>query len=284
VSDDFLVNPASAAAGAGRAISSKSAMGDTAVYVYCIVRAATRPASRRAPAGVPGATAAEIVPLGRRLWLTAASVPLDTYGPGQLETRLRDMAWVGEVAVGHESVVEYFTRLKGATVVPAKLFTMFSTIERAIADTRARQRDIADSARRIAGCEEWGVRVVRDASSARQTRTAIEPASGAAFLAAKKRARDERIEAARAGADAAIAAFDSLAGIARDARTREDAPESAAPPPLLDAAFLVPVARRARFRTAAKRAARRCAGAGASMTLTGPWPAYNFINPSREQR
>jgi hypothetical protein len=254
-------------------------MSDTAVYVYGVVRAASRPSTRRVPAGVPAATAPEAIPLGQRLWLIGANVPLEMYGPGRLEERLRDMAWVGEVAVAHEAVVEHFTRAKGATVIPAKLFTMFSTRDRAIADTRTRQREIADAARRIAGCEEWGVRVVRKAASAAGPAAATKPASGAAFLAAKKRARDQKIESAHAVADAAAAAFDSLAGIARDATTRPESPDGAAPP-LLDAAFLVPIARRAKFQTAAKRAAHDCAAAGASLTLTGPWPAYNFITPA----
>jgi hypothetical protein len=46
---------------------------------------------------------------------------------------------------------------------------------------------------------------------------------------------------------------------------------------LLDAAFLVPNARRARFKAAARKEAARCAAAGAQMMLTGPWPVYNFI-------
>lgn len=259
-------------------------MTDRAVYVYCIVRAASRPSTRRVPSGVPGSTSPEPVRFGRNLWLIVASVPLDTYGPGRLETRLRDMAWVGEVAVAHEAVVEHFIRAKGVTVVPAKLFTMFSALDRAIADTRARQREIAEAARRIAGCEEWGVRVVRRTATAAKAAPSVVAASGAAFLAAKKRARDQKIESALAAVDAARAAFDALAGVAREARTREDVPESAASPPLLDAAFLVPSSRRARFKTAARRAARECTAAGASMTLTGPWPAYNFITLAGERR
>ena len=50
-------------------------------------------------------------------------------------------------------------------------------------------------------------------------------------------------------------------------------------PPLLDAAFLVPAARRTRFTNAARREAEACARAGAQLTISGPWPAYNFIQP-----
>jgi hypothetical protein len=55
-------------------------------------------------------------------------------------------------------------------------------------------------------------------------------------------------------------------------------------PPLLDAAFLVPTGKRARFQAAARRLAQACARAGADLTLTGPWPAYNFVQHAGEAR
>lgn len=258
-------------------------MGNTVVYVYCIIKSTARPSTRRVPKGLPGGTAPSVATLGGGLWLIAADVPLDTYGPGRLDAALRDMEWVGAVAMAHEAVVEHFSRATGATVIPAKLFTMFSTLDRAVADTRARRRGIAAAARRIAGCEEWGVRVVRERAGAPGRSPVQGPATGAAFLAAKKRARDDKIESARAAAAAALAAFDTLSRVARDSRRRDDEPGAAVSPPLLDAAFLVPTARLARFKAAARRAARECGGAGASMTLTGPWPAYNFIQAPGER-
>lgn len=259
-------------------------MPDTAVYVYCILKSARRPATRRVPAGLPGATAPTPAPLGGGLWLIVADVPLARYGPGPLNAALRDMDWVGQVALAHEAVVEHFTALEGAAVIPAKLFTMFSSLDRAITDTRSRRADIADAVERVAGCEEWGVRVVRAPLDTRAAKGTTRAASGAAFLAAKKRARDEKIEAAAEAAGAAQAAYDALSAHARETRRRDDVPDNATAPPLLDAAFLVPVVRRTRFKSAAKRAAERCGKSGAHMTLSGPWPAYNFIQAVRGRR
>jgi hypothetical protein len=45
----------------------------------------------------------------------------------------------------------------------------------------------------------------------------------------------------------------------------------------------VPATRRARFRSLARRLAAGSAKAGAQMTLTGPWPAYNFVQPGPRQ-
>ncbi len=247
----------------------------TATYLYCVVRAARKPASTGVPSGVPDATRPEIIAVSPSLWLVAASVPLDVYGSVPLEALLGDLESVGPIAVAHEAVVEHFALRRELTVIPMKLFTMFSTPARAIADIAARRRSIESAMKRIQGAEEWGVRVSRTAPLARSAARAAT--SGASFLAAKKQARDDVRKATLAAAEAAVVAFDRLAVIARDARRREDPPAGGATPPLLDAAFLVASKDRDTFTDAARREAAACAGAGAQMTLTGPWPAYNFV-------
>jgi hypothetical protein len=255
----------------------------TAVYLYCVVKSAKRPSTARAPRGLPGASAPAAIDLGRSLWLIVADVPLDTYGPGQLDAALGDLPWVADIAVAHEAVVERFARSAGATVVPMKLFTMFSSLDRAVRDIAARRDEMTAIVMRIAGCEEWGVRVTRAAGKTRRRPAAATARSGAAFLAAKKRARDDAREAARTAADAAAGAYTALAAVSRDARRRDDVPARATTPPLLDAAFLVSTGRRTRFKSAARRAAAGCAEAGAQMMLSGPWPAYHFIQAPQER-
>lgn len=246
-----------------------------ATYLYCVVRRATTPPMGRIPSGLPGATRPAVVAAGRSLWLIVSEVPLDLYGPERLETALRDFDWVAKVAVAHEAVTEHFARLRNTAVIPMKLFTMFSTEERAAAAMRDRRTDIEAVVKRIAGCEEWGVRVTRD-KMVDTPRPVVEARSGTAFLAARKQIRDRARATAEKAAGAAATVFKELSPLARDARRRDDSPAGAVPP-LLDAAFLVPSSRREKFRVAARRAAKACAGAGAHMTLTGPWPAYNFI-------
>jgi len=249
-------------------------------YVYCIGRSRKRPSALRSPAGLPGATRPEIAGAGDGLWLVLAEVPLDTYGSEQLEARLQDLDWVGRVALAHEAVVEHFVSQPGLAVVPMKLFTMFSSHDRAIAEISRRRTRIEAAARRIAGAEEWGIRIMRSAADGRSAagRTATAGiVSGAAFLAAKKHARDAARSASVAAAESALEAYERLAALSRDVRRRNDTPASATTPPLLDAAFLVPADKRARFKAAAKREAARCAKAGAELILSGPWPAYNFV-------
>lgn len=249
----------------------------TATYLYCIVKSAGEPGMGRVPEGLPGAERPQALPVTSSLWLIVAAVPLAVYGPDHLDRHLADLDWVGRIALAHESVVEHFARRSGITVIPMKLFTMFSSPERALADIAKRKGPIAAAMRRIAGAEEWGIRIMRGGIAAAAPARAPRAASGAAFLAAKKQVRDDARRAKLAAAEVAADAFARLSSIARDARRRSDAPAAGAAPPLLDAAFLVPASGRTRFKAAAKREAGRCVEAGVQLTLSGPWPAYNFV-------
>jgi hypothetical protein len=250
----------------------------SAIYLYCVVKAARRPAVARAPEGLAGASRPEAHEAAKGLWLITADVPLAIYGPGTLEPRLQDLDWVATAAVAHEAVVEHFARGKAAAVIPAKLFTLFSSVDKAIADVAARRASIARVMKRIAGCEEWGIRVTRRAGT--DAPGAAAPSSsmtGAAFLVARKAARDASANARTASIASAEAAYHALSRHARDASARERRAEPGSNPPVLDAAFLVPLRARAKFKAEARRQAIACAAAGADLALTGPWPAYNFV-------
>lgn len=264
-------------------------MNESAVYVYCTVKAARAPSIVQAPVGIPQGSPPEAVDMSGSLWLIVSDVPLAAYGPDALEPKLRDLDWVARVAVAHESVVEHFASAQNGAVVPMKLFTMFSSRSRAIQDVGRRRRAIQATMRRIEGCEEWGVRITRAPAAASAataaTGTVSRPAkgAGAAFLTARKAARDAAQNARRAAAKAAASVFSKLSAVAKDARRRPVSEETGTNPPILEAAFLVPARTRARFSAEAERQASVCAAAGAQMTLSGPWPAYNFVAPEDER-
>jgi hypothetical protein len=248
----------------------------SAVYVYCVFRAARRPRLTGAPHGVPNATVPELQGVGRGTWLVTSAVPLDVYGPANLEPRLRDLDWVGRVAVAHEAVNEFFARASGTVVVPMTLFTMFSSVEKGLDDVRDRRTTIDRVMRRVAGCEEWGIRVTRRPAVAESDETS-RPKTGAGFLQARKAERDAAANVRSAAIAAADAAFDRLKRFSKDTRRRSRGPEAGTNPPVLEAAFLVRAAGRAKFKAEARRQAPILAKAGADMALTGPWPAYNFV-------
>ena len=68
-------------------------------------------------------------------------------------------------AIAHERVVEHVSRL--GTAVPMKLFTLFSSDARAVADLGRSRTRLRAVLRRIEGRQEWGVRVSVDEATAR---------------------------------------------------------------------------------------------------------------------
>ena len=218
-----------------------------------------------------------------RHWLVVSSVPARQYDEAALERGLHRLDWVGPRALAHEAVVEHF--LSSPAVLPMQLFTLFTNDDRAIEHVARDRRRIARILTRIDGRVEWGLRLTLSrpvqGSDPRTTRhRGLTPsgASGAQYLARKRELRDApRAELQRARADAQRA-YRAIRRTAAAARRRTEV-EQAAPGSrvVLDAAFLVPAGERRAFEAAVRRQTRPLQRAGMAVSLTGPWPAYNFI-------
>lgn len=255
-----------------------------ATYVYCLVRSPAAPSLAETPEGMPGTAALRLIPVDDGLWLAAADAPLSSYGSEEIERRLSDIDWVSERALAHERVVEHFAAL--GTVLPMKLFTLFHGDERAAAQIRERREEIGRVLDRIAGRVEWGVRVhFREDEARRQALTAVQaapdpntprPASGTSFLQRKKAEKESARDLAGRARVEVERAYEELARHATEARRREPAPGEAGARLLLDAAFLVPSGDGEAFEAEVRRQADRL-GPFCDVTLTGPWPPYNFL-------
>jgi hypothetical protein len=255
-------------------------MSAKATYVYCAVQAYRKPSLGRAPSGPPGLGKLRLLDGGRGLWLVVADAPLPRYGEASIQHGLHDLKWLSRCAVAHEAVVEYCLRARA--VVPMKLFTIFESDVRALAEIGRKRRQLDRSLRRVAGRREWGVRIraVPGSGVVRPARPVRTVTTGASYLAAKKEARDATRELAVRGQSRVNRAFAALAALAVDAERH--------PPPaggeqktrlLLDAAFLVGTRGIARFRAVTRRLARELGRDGYGVEVTGPWPPYNFIEP-----
>ena len=250
---------------------------DTATYVYCLVGGDRPPSGGDVPQGLSEMQPARLLEIEPRLFAVVADAPLERYSAEAIAEGLADIDWVSARAVEHEAVVEYF--LTAGTVVPMKLFTLFSSDDRALADLRGRSAAIRDVLRTIERRREWGVRVLRGRrpSPAVGAADATAPTSGTAFLVRKKRERDELREAATRARERGDAVFAELLAFADDARRREPAAGEPTSKVVLDAAFLVAESETAGFREALERARAALAREGLEVALTGPWPAYHFV-------
>jgi hypothetical protein len=250
------------------------------VYVYCLVATPARRAPGRLPAGLPETAAPRALELDAGLWLVVGDAPRAHYATGAIARRLRDLDWVAACAAAHEAVVEHAGR--AGTVVPLKLFTLFDSEARARAHILGLRPALARALERIAGCEEWSIRVRLHVGRLQQARRratgrAAPPASGAAFLRHKLQERETAHRLTRLGRRDVEAAFERLADAAADVRRRPPAAVDGVRL-VLDAAFLVARGRLARFKALARAAGRRLRGSGYELTLSGPWPAYHFVD------
>jgi len=183
--------------------------------------------------------------------------------------------------VAHERVIEHVAKL--GTTVPMKLFTLFSSDARAVAELGRSQARLRGVQQRIEGRREWGVRVSVDEERARSrardraAQAAEGLSDGARFLTRKSQEQREVRGILDAGRAAADEVFEALAPHADEHRRRAPAEATAGRRLLLDAAFLVREAKTAAFHDTVRRQSERLAASGYRVVLTGPWPAYNFV-------
>lgn len=253
-----------------------------ATYLYCLVQRRTPPSLRGVPPGLPHLGRPRLLDAGGSLWLVAADAPLSRYGAVPIERGLGDLDWVSACAVAHERVVEHFA--SAGKTLPMKLFTLFRTDGRAIHHVAQRRGKILRVLERVGGRLEWGLRVrldpVRALRRARapRIREGVRLGTGARFLAGKQRERDAARHLATEARAQAGRIFRQVARQAEDARRRPLPADQTGAPVLLDAAFLLPPKRAPRFRRFVKGMAARFAPKGYDVTLTGPWPPYNFLS------
>ena len=257
-----------------------------ATYLYCLVRDGSEPSLAGVPTGLPGCAPPRALALDDGLWLVAATAPLSEYGTEAIQDHLSDLSWVSDRALAHEAVIEHFAG--SPAVLPFKLFTLFASDERALAHVRDSRERIDPALDRVAGCVEWGVRIRLDDVRAREVlaeearRGSSPQPSGTAFLLRKKQEQDaSRDLAGRLRAEMDETFAELAAGARATVRREPAAPPETGGRLLLDAAFLVPARDGAELEARVERCAARLAPRGCEVTLTGPWPPYNFVEETR---
>lgn len=251
-------------------------MSATLSYVFCLVRSARRPTLRGTTDGMPGGGGLRAIEVGEGLWAIVESVPGAEYGEAALERGLQKIDWVGPRAIAHERVIESF--LSAAALLPMQLFTLFTSDDRVVEHVRSDRARIGRILKRIEKKVEWGVRLTWNEQAAFEKASSRPVRTGTEFLARKRDVLDvsrKRLAEARTAANRVYKAIDRQAA----ASQRRTSLERATPGSrlLLDAAFLVPVAKSGAFKTAVREQTRALRGTGIETSVTGPWPAYNFI-------
>lgn len=234
-------------------------------YVYAVLPpAATVPGV----AGVAGDLVTALA--GPGFALAVGGVPADDFRAGRLEERLEDPDLATKLAVEHFRVVsELFA---AGPVLPARMCTLFSSPERALAGFAAAAAGLGAALDLVTGCAQWSVRVSVPRQSARCGGGA---ASGTDYLARVAAARRQAIDSDAEAETAAAQVLDALAQYAVDQRPAAAAGTGRGRKVVAGADLLVRADRAESFLAAATAGA----SSGVTIDVRGPWPPYSFVPP-----
>lgn len=252
------------------------------VYLYGFVPADTSPPGHLT--GINGSTV-EIIVVGS-IRAVVGHVPASIYDPAQVAARLEDLSWVAEQGGAHETVVAWF--VDHAQILPAPLFTMYSSPAALTESVSARSAEVAAELARLRNKREWDVKVSLNEREAERHAAELSPriaeleqeaeraSAGKRYLLQKKRndlLKSETRNAAHALARAAVDAAKLLASETRTLpipRTTDDLPV------ILYAALLVDRTSEADLIAVLNEQAARLDAHGLGLSFSGPWAPYRF--------
>lgn len=228
----------------------------------------------------------DLLPLGT-FGAAVTEVDADVYGEGRIEARLKDLGWVGGRGARHETVVTWLA--DHATIVPARLLTVFSSAEALRARAAERSEVIEALLQRFRHVREWDLKISYDADTLVEHLGAYsdEAAREAAEIEAAppgrryllQRSRQERASgqaaelARRLGRDL-LSRLEELATQVTELEVPALGGESRV---VYNAALLVHVEQFTALQRVAAEAAGELASHGIDVALTGPWAPYRFM-------
>ena len=237
---------------------------ELAWYVYGVV-----------PADV-GLDAVEVVS-ERGLSAIVGRVDLAEFGEEALRRNLENRPWLEQAVASHDGVL---SSVAGATpLVPLRFGAVFRDEAGVREMLHEREDEFQKALQRLRGHVELGVKVfLVDASPGEEAK----PASGREYLLQKQRARDAAATVQTEALEQVRALHEQLASLADGARANAPQPPELSgrrEPMLLNAAYLVSADEQPEFTAAAADH-----GDGRlEVVVTGPWPAYNFVEPEEAE-
>jgi hypothetical protein len=255
-----------------------------ALYVYGFV-----PASSEAPpSAVTGVDegAVRVIDVGP-VGAAVSEVDAGRYQASDIEAKLKDLAWVARQGAAHETVVTWCS--DHTTIVPARLFTIFSSEEALRTELAPRLDSLARQLERFTDTREWDLKVHYDAAilgehlselseeAARAEAEIQAAAPGRRYLLERKREGIVKREAAGAARGLAADALARLGEVAEEV-TELQAPTGGDDlPVVLNAAMLVSMARAEELLERAAELVPALEKRGIHAKLTGPWAPYRFV-------
>lgn len=257
-----------------------------------------RPAAAYLPAGVAGEPVRVVSQEG--LCAAVGSVAAADVDEEAMRRNLADAAWVERTVRRHHEVVARL--FQAAPTVPFRLGTVYHDDQR-VRDMLARRREeLTETLSLIAGRSEWGVQlltgqgtpagdvdVAPDPNRGRSSSAVGDGAPGprgpgTSYLLRRKAERLARDEARQTTGEVALAIHSALD---RLADASHQSPPSRLPAGqrgqmVLNACYLVHDQRRDEFTAATRELAEQ--QPALRVRVTGPWPAYSFVELGKEEQ
>ena len=234
------------------------------IYLYGITQ---QPGSKPVrSSGVDGEAAVEAVPCGGFTgWISRVEA---REFADNLNSNMENLEWLAAAGVRHQRVVADISAQ--LTILPARFGTVFLSQESLEEDVKKRKRDLADSFKRIADADEWGVKVFL---LHEPQPVAITAKSGTDYLQKKATARQPRSKALDKDVEAFAMALARLAdGIAPGGKVTSGQRDLE-----WSASFLLRRSRKKQWQQALDRFAGKWRGRR-RIECTGPWPPYSFVS------
>jgi hypothetical protein len=245
-------------------------------YVYGVI-GADASASVEALTGIDPAHPVAVVQEGDLAAVTS-HVALADFDEARLREHLADIVWVETTARAHEAVLDEVCRR--TTLIPMRMCTVYRTEEGVREMLRRDARALADALAHLEGRREWGVKVFAEPSGARPADAPAPDASGAAYMARRRRERDQVEHVAEALEEAAGQIDERLRAVADEAAVvPPQRPEASGHPGVmvLNGVYLVSDVEQDRFHAEVRALQAEYEPMGLEIEPTGPWPAYNFV-------
>jgi hypothetical protein len=187
-----------------------------------------------------------------------------------LERNMENLEWLALHGVRHQQVVgEVAAQM---TIVPARFGTIFSGEPALLKDVQSRKAALNQVFNRVAGADEWGVKVFAEQRTPAAAPMA-QARSGKEYLQQKA----ERIKKRPERSDQELTELATALGKVASDSAPSGKVSGAQPSLLWQATFLVPRSKRKQWDQALKNFVERWDGQR-RIEVNGPWPPYSFVS------
>lgn len=248
-----------------------AAVAETARYAYAVTRGLD-PATMAEGRGLRGGTLDIVSADG--LDVVVSDVPLEDFSAEALTRNLESLAWLEEVARGHDDVIRLVSE-RGPTA-PLRLATIFHDDDALRSRLGEWHRAIVEVLDRVEGRAEWSVKVIAS-TAAPVEEEADAPTSGAEFLRRRKAQADDRGRRSDEVGRVAEEVHAALAGVSVASRVlppQDPQLTGLTGTMALNGAYLIELAEQEGFERQVGEA--RAAHPDVVVDVAGPWPPYSF--------